>query len=424
MLVDGTDAGSAIPAVIQAAAEDHAAVQERERDFAKRWDRIRRLREALQAVWPEPICPPVPDRLMRRFVRRDGSLVIGDPTPDELRSGDGILEWEEGWVAQLMRLGDEIRRQQIAGHVDRAIELCPQLGIPLALIKCALDGAAEVLLKAVRLAPRRTLHRDWYLAFNYDRLLNVLVDADHYASLALPTVEVETDERTGEERIVGEIDVAEARREMADARRAEAGQLPALALDFNNALQAADTLKDILAELVVDRRRQALEKARCYLGRVHDFLDVRHPGVPGIPRRLPSGRPPSREDIVAAIHEMIRFLALLQPQNSGTPSRSKRRRNDTARRRNSNGDSVLLLTALRTIHKTESDQPRTEHASQKELLEILGRAGWKKYRLSRAFKILFPESGMRGYKSACASEAIGGFLKKLDDGGTSVDAMA
>lgn len=89
--------------------------------------------------------------------------------------------------------------------------------------------------------------------------------------------------------------------------------------------------------------------------------------------------------------------------------------------RSKDGELAILLGMLMVHHKSDSDQPNWEPATQKELA---GKLGWNQSKVSRVMARLFDSEPMKKYKQSCATKAISGFLKRHDDGTTDVEAVS
>jgi len=92
-----------------------------------------------------------------------------------------------------------------------------------------------------------------------------------------------------------------------------------------------------------------------------------------------------------------------------TAARAKRRGSD---------DRLLLIHALLAHHKLGHKDSNFEPASQKQIAKTLG---WAQSKVSRVMTNCVT-GGMKAYRRNCRTRVLEGFLKRLDDGSTEVEA--
>lgn len=81
---------------------------------------------------------------------------------------------------------------------------------------------------------------------------------------------------------------------------------------------------------------------------------------------------------------------------------------------------MLLIHTLLAHHRSDTDTPNLEPASQAALAETLG---WSQSTVSRTMEALLGKSPMARYRRLCRQELLGGFLRKAEDGGMDVEAI-
>ena len=106
---------------------------------------------------------------------------------------------------------------------------------------------------------------------------------------------------------------------------------------------------------------------------------------------------------------------------SHTADASARR---TGGKRASTEQNLLFLRQALVAHHRFDDhevEPNWVPATSKELQDVLS---WGQSKVSRVMKTLFRENPMARYKRSCQVKKLGGFLKKLDDGSITIEAIA
>ena len=81
---------------------------------------------------------------------------------------------------------------------------------------------------------------------------------------------------------------------------------------------------------------------------------------------------------------------------------------------------MLLIHTLLAHHRSDTDTPNLEPASQAALAETLG---WSQSTVSRTMEALLGESPMARYRRLCSQELLGGFLRRAEDGDMDVEAI-
>lgn len=83
-------------------------------------------------------------------------------------------------------------------------------------------------------------------------------------------------------------------------------------------------------------------------------------------------------------------------------------------------DAAMLLLILRNHHSTRNRDSAAEPLLQKQIAKEMG---VDQSRVSRAFKVLFPEHGMSEYHALLQSGRLRGYLTRCDNGLTEVTAI-
>jgi len=97
--------------------------------------------------------------------------------------------------------------------------------------------------------------------------------------------------------------------------------------------------------------------------------------------------------------------------------RRKRPRRKTKKKADA---KILLMSALMTHHLGDPEVPNWEPLTQTGFGKLLG---WSQSKVSRTMQKLFGPDAAKTYRRLCATEAIAGFLMKLEDGSLQVDGV-